>query len=109
MICDLHTGLEDDSEWELVGFFSDGAMASSRRYVLEESGITSLVVENEDEAVELYVPNEEREDAYAALSMSADDEYSCKECQIQFSRDMETCPVCGAKPTDNDEANHVYD
>jgi len=100
MICDLHSELEDDSEWELVGFFRDATFLSQRRYVLEENGITSLVVDHEEEAVELYVPNEEKDDAFATLLASAEDELPCGECKILFTKGMENCPVCGSKPTD---------
>ena len=109
MICDMHRGLEDDSDWELVGFFSDAASVTRRRYVLEENGITSLVVDNEEEVVELYVPNDEKDDAFAALSASAENEISCSECKIQYTRDMETCPVCGAKAADDRRADHTHD
>ena len=109
MICDLHSALEEESEWELVGFFSDAGFMAQRRYVLEEHGITSLVVDNEEEAVELYVSNEEKDDAFAVLSASAEDEHSCSECKIQFGKDMENCPVCGAKPTDIGGVNQVQE
>jgi hypothetical protein len=109
MICDLHVGLEDDSAWELVGFFGDTTMLAQRRYVLDENGITSLVVDHEEEAVELYVPNEEKDDAYAALAVSAEDEHSCPGCKIFYTGDMETCPVCGAKPSDDSRATDIHD
>ena len=107
MICDLHRGLEDESDWELVGFYDDAASLSERRYVLEENGVTSLVVEGDEDAVELYVPNIEKDDAFASLEASADNEYSCPECKIQFSGNMEACLVCGVKPSDEDEADQI--
>jgi hypothetical protein len=100
MICDLHRELEDDSEWALVGFFRDATFLSQRRYVLEENGIISLVVDHEEEAVELYVPNEEKDDAFSTLLASVEDEFTCGECKILFTKDMENCPVCGSKPVD---------
>ena len=100
MICDLHKGLEDDSAWELVGLFSDRALVVQRRYALEENGLTSLVVDTDEDTVELYVPSEEKDDAFASLSAAADDEFRCPECKILFTRDMESCPVCGAPPHD---------
>lgn len=102
MICDLHAGLEDDSAWELVGLFSDRALVVQRRYVLEENGLTSLVVDSDEDAVELYVPSELKDDAFAALSAVADDELRCPECKILFTRDMENCPVCGAQPQEHE-------
>jgi hypothetical protein len=107
MICDLHAGLEDDSEWELVAFFSDATLVTPRRYVLEENGITSLVVDHEDEAVELYVPNDEKEDAFASLLISADEETTCGECRILFAKELDSCPICGSKPMDIEEYDQL--
>jgi hypothetical protein len=56
MICDLHQNLEDEAEWELVGYYADPSLLAERRYTLEDNGITSLVVETDDETIELYVP-----------------------------------------------------
>ena len=107
MICDLHRGLEDESSWELVGFFADTPELAERRYALEENGITSLIVDYEEDAVELYVPNEDKDDAFAALTASGEEEYGCPECRIQFTKEMHACPVCGAAPADRGEA--AYD
>jgi len=107
MICDLHPGLEDDSEWGLVGIFTDTNLVAQRRYDLEESGITVLAVEAEDDNIEVYVPNEEKDDAFAALTTG--DENSCAECEIQFGEDIEICPVCGAKPVRASGENYIQD
>ena len=109
MICDLHQGLEDDSEWELVGIFTDATLVARQRYDLEESGITVLAVDAEDDNIEVYVPNEERDDAFAALTASADAENSCPDCQIQFGENLANCPVCGAKPARAGGENYIQD
>lgn len=106
MICDLHPGLDEESSWELVGFFEDAMSLAERRYALEEGGISSLVVEGDEEAIELYVPTDDKEDAFAILSGSGDGEHSCMECQIQYAGSMDACPVCGAKA---DEVGGAYD
>lgn len=108
MICDLHPGLEDDSEWELVAIFTDEGLVAQRRYDLEESGITVLAVDSEDDNIELYVPNEEKDDAFALLTGAAV-ENVCPECQIQFGLDLEICPVCGAKPVRAGGENYIQD
>lgn len=97
MICDLHRGLEDESDWELAGHYTTSSVVEERRYALEENGITALVVETDDEAVELYVPSEEKEDAYSTLTAATGDEVFCDDCMIEFSADLDACPVCGAK------------
>jgi hypothetical protein len=97
MICDQHRRMEDESEWALVGHYTQGEGIDERRYALEESGVTSLVVEGEDEAVELYVPISEKQDGFATLSAIAGDESLCEECEIEYSKDLDACPVCGAK------------
>lgn len=109
MICDQHPGLEDDSGWELVGIFTDATLVAQRRYDLEENGITALVVDSEEENIEVYVPHDEKDDAFATLAASADEEHSCPECQIQFAGDIENCPVCGEKPVGAGEENHSQD
>ena len=101
MICDQHEALEDEGEWQLVGFYSVDTSLEERRYVMEEQGITSLVVDGDGEAVELYVPNDEKADAYAALSSLAGKEsHLCEGCSIEFSADIEECPLCGTPAAD---------
>lgn len=109
MICDLHPGLEDESEWELVGIFTDASLVDQRRFDLEESGIAALVVDGEDENIEVYVPSDEKADAFATLAAAAGEEQNCPECQIQFAGDIENCPVCGEKPAGAGGENHIQD
>jgi len=104
MICDMHEALEDEGEWQLVGFYSESVSLEDRRYLLEEQGITSLVVEGDGEAIELYVPVDEKDDAFASLSSAAGDEsHICAECDIEFSADIEECPLCGTPAGQSDE------
>ena len=96
-ICADHEDLEDESCWELVGFYTDETALDERRYYLEEQGITSIVVDTEEEAIELYVLVEEKEDAYAALISSGEDSLFCPSCQVQYSPELLTCPLCGVR------------
>jgi hypothetical protein len=102
MICDLHQELEDESNWALVGFYNDSDALAERRYILEDSGITSLFVEVDDEAIELYVPSEEKEDAFSSLEGSGVDIFGCRECQIQYTKELSACPLCGTAPAEAD-------
>lgn len=100
MICDLHESLEDESEWAVAGLYTDDSTLGERRYTLEDSGITSLVVESDGETSELYVPIEEKDDAFSTLSASGDGTNLCEECRIQFPEEEDSCPMCGAPPMD---------
>lgn len=105
MICDLHQDLEDEAEWALIGFYSETSALVRRRYVLEEAGIISLVAEPDEDAVELYVPTDEKNDALEALSGTADDTFVCSDCCIQYSAGLDACPICGVKTEQvNDDA-----
>jgi len=104
MICDGHEDLEDESDWELVGFYANSAILADRRFALEESGITSLAVESDEDSIELYVPTEEKDDAYLALSSSGEETLVCEDCRVQYSADMGACPLCGVRPV-GDEAS----
>ncbi len=107
MICDLHVDLEDEAEWELVGFYSEASAVVQRRHELEEHGITSLVAEPDEESNELYVPLTEKDDAYAALAAAADDtSVVCIECRIHYSSGLDACPICGGKSRQKDEEAH---
>jgi hypothetical protein len=108
-ICDAHEALEEESEWELIGFYTDAAAPAQRRYILEDNGVTSLVVEADADMIELYVPVTEKEDAFAALQSSADDSYFCEDCQIQYSKDLGACPLCGIKSEEHDEFEEQED
>jgi hypothetical protein len=100
MICEVHEDLEDESAWELVGFYADSATLAQRRFLLEEQGISSIVVEADGDTIELYVAMEEKEDAFASLSASTEDAMICADCRIQYSAEMVACPLCGVKPVE---------
>jgi RNA polymerase subunit RPABC4/transcription elongation factor Spt4 len=97
MICDEHEALEDESAWELVGIYTEDSGIADKRYLLEENGISSIAGQSEDEMVELYVPADDRDEGFAVLCSSGDDGAMCKECRIQFSADMDACPLCGER------------
>jgi hypothetical protein len=102
-ICDEHELLEEESAWELVGLYADSAKLDEKRFELEEQGIVSIIVEDDEDSVELYVPAEEKDDGYAVLRMSGDDTPVCTECKIQFATHTEACPICGKKTADMDQ------
>lgn len=95
-ICGNHEELEDESMWEAIGFFTDTSAAENRRYYLTEQTVVSLVVESEDEMVELYIPSEQKEEAYDALAGDSEDAESCESCHIFYSKEISQCPICGA-------------
>ena len=97
MICDEHEALEDESAWELVGIYTGAAVVPEKRFQLEESGVSSIVVTSDEDSVELYVPAGDRDEGFAVLQSSADDTGLCPECRIQYSADIEACPLCGVK------------
>jgi RNA polymerase subunit RPABC4/transcription elongation factor Spt4 len=103
MICDEHEALEDESAWELIAIYTDPAMVADRRFQLEENGISSITVQSEEDAVELYVPAEDKEEGFAVLQSSGDDVGICSQCQIQYSAELDACPLCGGKHTGKEE------
>jgi len=108
MICDEHEGLDDESAWETIGFYSDESIAADKRFLLEDNGISSLTVESDDDVIELYVPAESKDEAFSVLQTSIDEARSCDECQVQYSSDIDACPLCGevwpdAEGTDESE------
>jgi hypothetical protein len=106
MICDGHPELEEESAWELVGFYLDAATLADRRFLLEDSGIMSIAVETDDDTTELYVAAEEKEDGYNILQTSGEEVCHCEDCEIQFSVDIGSCPLCGAKRTEREDRSH---
>lgn len=97
MICDLHEELEDESDWVLVGFYGDAVLLADRRYMLAESGVSSLQAEGDEDIIELYVPTDDKDDAFASLSLATEDSLVCTECKIQYTTDLEACPICGVR------------
>lgn len=97
MICANHEGLEDEGEWELLALYAAVEGAEALRFVLDDNGITSVMVENEEGGVEVYVPIEEKDDAWAALDggEAGDDMIRCDEDRLYFSREIGECPICG--------------
>jgi hypothetical protein len=100
IICESHEDLEDETAWELVGFYTSESSLEERRYYLEEQGITSVVVETDDDTIELYVPEVEKEDAYNALASSSEETISCSNCHVEFASEMQVCPLCGVREKD---------
>jgi RNA polymerase subunit RPABC4/transcription elongation factor Spt4 len=106
MICDEHETLEEESAWALVGIYTDASVVTEKRYQLEENGILSISVQSEEDAVELYVPTEEKDEGFAVLQSSGEEGRACHECKIQYSADIDACPLCGGKhsgPTEGDQ------
>ena len=103
MICDQHEDLEDEGQWELVGYYSPGTDLEERRYTLEEQAIVSLVVEGDQDGVELYVTTDEKDDAFASLAaMAGEESRVCGECKIVVSAEIDECPLCGNPPETSD-------
>lgn len=103
MICDEHGGLEEESAWEVVGYYSDDSIAADKRFLLEDNGISSLTVESDDDIVEVYIPAEAKEEAFAVLQSANDEARSCSECQVEFSSNIDCCPLCGERSPDADD------
>jgi hypothetical protein len=105
MICDEHEGLDDESEWEVVGYYSDESIAADKRFLLEDNDIRSLAIEGEDDMIEVYVPVDSKDDAFAALQSANDEARSCGECKVEYSSEIDACPLCGEMSPDVDGAD----
>ena len=109
MICDQHGELEDEGAWELVGVYTTDEAVNERRFTLQDAAVSVLVVDTEDSNLEVYAPASEKDDAFAALAADTDGTTSCGACRIQFSQELENCPLCGARPSDQfDELDEVH-
>lgn len=97
VICGAHRDLEDESMWELIGFFTNQSAVEERRYFLQEQSLTSIVQETDEDVMELYVPSSEKEDAFAALSGASEEILSCESCKVFFSDNIGACPICGVR------------
>lgn len=107
MICDQHEALEDEGQWELVGYYAPDTDLEERRYILEDHAITSLAVEGDQDGVELYVTVDEKDDAYASLAaVAGGTSHLCGACKIEISADIEECPLCGNPPAASHDAGH---
>jgi RNA polymerase subunit RPABC4/transcription elongation factor Spt4 len=102
MICDEHEALEDESAWELVGIYTDPSVVADRRFLLEENGISSISVPSDEDAVELYVPADDKDEGFAVLQSGGEDLGVCSQCRIQYSIELEACPLCGGRQTETE-------
>ncbi|HEX6791078.1 MAG TPA: hypothetical protein VF247_07185 [Candidatus Krumholzibacteria bacterium] len=96
-ICANHEGLEDEGEWELVALYMSTDGSDGLRFHLDDHGVQSLAVENEDGIMEVYVPIEEKDEAWASLEggEAGDDMIKCDEDRLYFAREIGECPICG--------------
>jgi len=65
--------------------------------MLDDQGLLSLAVENEEGMMELYVPISEKDDTWTALEGGeAGDELSrCEDCRVYYTSQISECPICG--------------
>jgi len=99
MVCSNHgEDLFDEGAWEMIGFYTAEDPLDERRYFLNEQNITTLVSENEDQVLELYVPTEAKEDAWEILRGTSEDSIECLKCRVFYSKEVGTCPMCGVGP-----------
>jgi hypothetical protein len=97
VICGEHEELEDESSWELLGVFEDLSQSEETRSFLQDQGITSIAVESEDDTAELYVPIDEKDDAFEAAQGLSEDALQCDDCKVYFSKETGICPICGVR------------
>jgi hypothetical protein len=97
VICAIHEGLDDEGEWELIAFYTTSGPVDSVRFYLDDHGVQSIAVAGDEEAVELYVPIAEKDDAWALLEggEAGDEMVRCDECRVYYSREAGECPICG--------------
>jgi hypothetical protein len=97
VICGNHEGLDDEGEWELIAIYASVAPLESVRFMLDDQGLLSLAVENEEGMMELYVPISEKDDTWTALEggEAGDDLTRCEDCRVYYTREISECPICG--------------
>ena len=96
-ICANHEGREDESEWEMIALYMSTDGSDTLRFFMDDQGIASIAVENEEGVMEVYVPIEEKDEAWAALDgdQAGDDMIKCDEDRLYFAREIGECPICG--------------
>ena len=102
VICAAHEQLEDESAWELLGFYGGSASLDEPRHFLQEQGIMSVVVETEDDTIEMYVPIDEKNDAFEVLSGTGEETVECDNCRVIYSDEIGTCPICGVRQVEEE-------
>jgi hypothetical protein len=97
VICSNHENLEDEGDWELLALYANSEGSDGLRFFLDDHGVPSVAVETEEGAMEVYVPIEEKDDAWAALEggEAGDDMIRCDEDRLYFAREIGECPICG--------------
>ncbi|MCK4776494.1 MAG: hypothetical protein KAT30_16975 [Candidatus Krumholzibacteria bacterium] len=102
VICAAHEQLEDESAWELLGFYGGSTLLDEPRHFLQEQGIMSVVVETEDDTIEMYVPIDEKNDAFEVLSGTGEGTVECDSCRVIYSDEIGTCPICGVRQVEEE-------
>jgi hypothetical protein len=102
LICGAHRQLEDESEWELLGFYGGSTLLDEPRFILQEQGITSIIVETEDDTIEMYVPIDEKDDAFEVLTGTGQETAECSTCKVIYSVDIGACPICGVRQVEKE-------
>ncbi|HEX5133138.1 MAG TPA: hypothetical protein VFX92_11720 [Candidatus Krumholzibacteria bacterium] len=97
MICSNHEGLDDEGEWELVALYQSAGPVEGVRFLLDDQGLQSLAVENDEGMMEVYVPIVEKDEVWMALEggEAGDEMTHCEDCRVFYPRDVRECPICG--------------
>ncbi len=96
-ICSNHEALEDESDWELIALYMTTDGSDTLRFFMDDHGVASVAVENEEGVMEVYVPIEEKDEAWAALEGgdAGEEMVKCDEDRLYFAREIGECPICG--------------
>ena len=96
-ICSNHEALEDESDWELIALYMTTDGSDTLRFFMDDHGVASVAVENEEGVREVYVPIEEKDEAWAALEGgdAGEERVKCEEDRLYFAREVGECPICG--------------
>jgi hypothetical protein len=65
--------------------------------MLDDQGLQSLAVENEDGLMELHVPIAEKDETWMAMEGgdAGDEMTRCEDCRVYYTAQIHECPICG--------------
>ncbi len=85
--------------WVCIAFYANQIMLERRLKELEGRGLPSKIVENDD-IVELWVPEAKRLEAIEAIADQRGSSEQCPQCGKFYGSDLFVCPRCGGHDDD---------
>ena len=97
-VCDAHRNEIESSHWRMIGHYRRKDLGEHRRDAVLACIPCCLLVETrEPDGFALYVRERDGDEALRALADLYAELVVCRECEMEYGKELPCCPVCGER------------